>query len=91
MASTLLELARSNHEELEVGTNRIVKLLGTETKTHKQKLIQQVLAFLLVLDIPSKPCPRMRLVSRNAQCRPDMTCDTQSFRTVEKSAMYSRL
>ena len=45
MASTLLELARSNHEELEVGTNRIVKLLGTETKTHKQKLIQQVLAF----------------------------------------------
>jgi hypothetical protein len=42
MASTLLELARSNHEDLEVGTNRIVKLLSTETKTHKQKLIQQV-------------------------------------------------
>jgi hypothetical protein len=42
MASTLIELARAGHEELEVGVNRIVKLLAAETKTHKQKLIQQV-------------------------------------------------
>jgi len=27
---------------MEVGENRIVKLLAAETKTHKQKLIQQV-------------------------------------------------
>jgi len=42
MASTLLELSRGGHEEMEVGENRIVKLLAAETKTHKQKLIQQV-------------------------------------------------
>jgi len=41
MASTVLELSRSGHEEMEVGENRIVKLLAAETKTHKQKLIQQ--------------------------------------------------
>ena len=46
MASTLLELARGGHEELEVGVNRVVKLLAAETKTHKQKLIQQVSARL---------------------------------------------
>ena len=41
MSSTLLELARVAHEEIEVGENRIVRLLAAETKTHKQKLIQQ--------------------------------------------------
>ena len=41
MASTLLELSRTGHEEMELGENRIVKLLAAETKTHKQKLIQQ--------------------------------------------------
>lgn len=44
MASTLLELSRAGHEEMEVGENRIVKLLAAQTKTHKQKLIQQVCA-----------------------------------------------
>ncbi len=29
------------HEELEQGVTKIVKLLSTETKTHKQKLMQQ--------------------------------------------------
>jgi splicing factor 3A subunit 3 len=41
MSSTLLELARGGHEEMEVGVNKVVKLLAAETKTQKQKLIQQ--------------------------------------------------
>jgi len=41
MSSTLLEQARLSHQELEQGVGRVVKLLAHETKTHKQKLIQQ--------------------------------------------------
>mmetsp|Transcript_15786 Transcript_15786/g.37727 ORF Transcript_15786/g.37727 Transcript_15786/m.37727 type:complete len:496 (+) Transcript_15786:200-1687(+) len=41
MSSTLLEQARMGHEEVEQGVAKIVKLLSTETKTHKQKLMQQ--------------------------------------------------
>eukprot|EP00961_Rhodomonas_salina_P170354 2296450-Rhodomonas_salina.1 len=33
--------ARMGHEEVEQGVAKIVKLLSTETKTHKQKLMQQ--------------------------------------------------
>jgi hypothetical protein len=33
--------ARLGHQELEQGISRVVKLLACETKTHKQKLIQQ--------------------------------------------------
>ena len=33
--------ARVGHQELEAGVNRVVKLLAHETKTHKQKLMQQ--------------------------------------------------
>jgi hypothetical protein len=33
--------ARLSHQELEQGITRVVKLLACETKTHKQKLIQQ--------------------------------------------------
>jgi hypothetical protein len=41
MSSSLLEQARTGHEELELGERKIVKILGIETKTHKQKLMQQ--------------------------------------------------
>mmetsp|Transcript_62856 Transcript_62856/g.149778 ORF Transcript_62856/g.149778 Transcript_62856/m.149778 type:complete len:496 (+) Transcript_62856:170-1657(+) len=41
MASTLVEQARVGHEEMELGVKKLVKLLGMETKTHKQKLMQQ--------------------------------------------------
>jgi hypothetical protein len=33
--------ARVGQQELEAGVNRVVKLLGHQTKTHKQKLMQQ--------------------------------------------------
>ena len=62
MASTLIELARAGHEELEVGVNRIVKLLAAETKTHKQKLIQQV-----CVCVPSSACVRAFGVRRLRQ------------------------
>ena len=41
MASTLVEQARVGHEEMEMGVKKLTKLLGMETKTHKQKLMQQ--------------------------------------------------
>lgn len=36
-----LRQARVGHQELEAGVNRVVKLLAHQTKTHKQKLMQQ--------------------------------------------------
>lgn len=41
MIPSLLLQARLGHQELEQGVGRVVKLLACETKTHKQKLIQQ--------------------------------------------------